>query len=48
MRGGSREAKGHKTTGGGRTWYKERETEPPVSPHLLEVLDLLDVPAWLT
>ena len=24
------------------------DSEPPVSPHLLEVLDLLDVPAWLT
>ena len=48
MKGGSREAKGHKSIGGWRTWYGKGETEPPVSPHLLEVLDLLEVPAWLT
>ena len=32
MKGGSREAKGHKSTGGGRTWYGKRETLTPLSP----------------
>ena len=27
MKGGSREAKGHKSTGGGRMWYGKRETQ---------------------
>ena len=31
MKGGSREAKGLKSTGGGRTWYGKRETLTPVS-----------------
>ena len=26
MKGGSHETKGHKSTGGGRTWYEKRET----------------------
>ena len=33
MKGGSREAKGHKTTGGGRTWYGKRgDSDAPVPP----------------
>ena len=32
MKGGSREAKGLKGTGGGRTWYGKRETLTPLSP----------------
>ena len=28
MKGGSREAKGHKSIGGGRTWYGKQETPP--------------------
>lgn len=33
MKGESREAKGHKSIGGGRTWYGKRETlMPPVPP----------------
>ena len=32
MKGGSREAKGHKSIGGGRTWYGKRETLMPLSP----------------
>ena len=37
MKGGSREEKWHKRTGGGRTWYEKRETlTPPVPrPHFL-------------
>ena len=30
MKGESREAKGHKTTGGGRTWYGKRKTLTPL------------------
>ena len=30
MKGGSREAKGHKSKGGGRTWLGKRETLTPV------------------
>ena len=30
MKGGSREAKGQKSTGGGRTWLGKRVTLPPV------------------
>ena len=29
MKGESREAKGHKTTGGGITWYGKRKTLAP-------------------
>ena len=32
MKGGSREAKGLKSTGGGRTWYGKRETLPHCPP----------------
>ena len=32
MKGGSREVKGHKSTGGGRTWYGKRKTLAPLSP----------------
>ena len=32
MKGRSREAKGHKSTGGGRTWYGKRETLTPCPP----------------
>ena len=32
MKGGSREAKGLKSTGGGRTWYGKWETLTPLSP----------------
>ena len=32
MKGGSREAKELKSTGGGRTWYGKRETLTPLSP----------------
>ena len=33
MKGESREAKGHKSIGDGRTWYGKRETlMPPVPP----------------
>ena len=32
MKGGSREAKGHKSMGDGRTWYGKRETLTPLSP----------------
>ena len=32
MKGGSREVKGHKSTGGGRTWYGKRKTLVPLSP----------------
>ena len=32
MKGGSREAKGLKSTGGRRTWYGKRETLTPLSP----------------
>ena len=31
MKGRSKEAKGHKSTGGGRTWYGKRETLTPMS-----------------
>ena len=30
MKGESREAKGHETTGGGRTWYGKRKTLTPL------------------
>ena len=30
MKGESREIKGHKSTGGGRTWYGKRETLTPL------------------
>ena len=32
MKGESREAKGHKSIGDGRTWYGKRETLMPLSP----------------
>ena len=32
MKGGSREVKGHKSTGSGRTRYGKRETLAPLSP----------------
>ena len=32
MKSGSREAKGHKGTGGRRTWYEKRETLTSLSP----------------
>ena len=32
MKGGSREVKGHKSTGGERTWYGKRKTLAPQSP----------------
>ena len=32
MKGGSREVKGHKSTGSGRTWYGKRKTLAPLSP----------------
>ena len=32
MKGGSREAKELKSTGGGRKWYGKRETITPLSP----------------
>ena len=32
MKGESREIKGHKSTGGGRTWYGKRETLTPPCP----------------
>ena len=32
MKGGSREAKELKSTGGGRTWYEKWETLTPLSP----------------
>ena len=32
MKGGSHETKGHKSTGGGRTWYEKRETVTPLFP----------------
>ena len=37
MKGGSREAKGHKTTGGGRTWYGKRETLTPLSHPIRQI-----------
>ena len=36
MKGESREAKGHKTTGDGRTWYGKRKTLTPPPPPLLK------------
>ena len=41
MKGGSREAKGHKTTGGGRTWYGKRETLTPLSHPIRQILFLI-------
>ena len=32
MKGGSREVKGQKSTGSGRTWYRKRKTLAPLSP----------------
>ena len=32
MKGGSREVKGHKSTGGGRTWCGKRLSPPTTSP----------------
>ena len=47
MKGGGREAKGHKRTGGGRTRYEERETltcprpSPPPPPTLISPNDII-------
>ena len=45
MKGGSREAKGHKSTRGGRTWYGKREIltpRPPPPPLSVDTCETLN------